>query len=102
MIEPPPWLHISALAIALVIACIVIWQTLASWHTAVQNPWIDIGDGHDNILVGTMFYKTIDPDLFSRDYLFRDQRFWAFYIPSFQSISLFIAQVGNVREYQQG
>ena len=58
-------------------------NALATWHQA-DSPWLHTDSDHQNL--APMYYKLSDPTLFSRDYIFRDDRYFRFYTPSFLTL----------------
>ncbi len=82
-------IHVSL--IVLVFGMVIILNVLATSHQAAA-PWVYIESDHENL--GPMHYKNIDPSLFSRDYFFNDNRYFAYYTPSFLGFLALASSLG--------
>jgi hypothetical protein len=80
-----------AVLAAIVLGLVIGLSTIATWHQA-DSPWRHMETDHQNL--GAMHYKNVDPNLFSRDYFFNDNRYFAYYTPSFLAFLALPASLG--------
>ncbi len=71
----------SLLPGALLMLFLVLVVSLDTWDVAVTRPWA--GMNSDHFVIGSMYHKNIDPNLFQRDFVISDQNAYSFYTPSF-------------------
>lgn len=74
----------KAFAAALIftsLALFVFLEAKWTWNVATASPWSALN--MDQMAVAAMYYKREDPTLFSRDYVFHDDRYISHYTPSF-------------------
>ncbi len=71
-----------AVLVVIVLALVVALNAIATWHQATF-PWLYLHQDHKNL--GPIYFKSTNPALYSRDYLFHNNRYFQFYTPSFLS-----------------
>jgi hypothetical protein len=60
---------------------LVVVVSVHTWDVAVTRPWA--GMNSDHFVIGSMYHKNDDPNLFQRDFVLSDQNAFSFYTPSF-------------------
>ncbi len=85
-----------AALIGLSFLAVSIMYGVIAWQVATSHPWTDIPDGHDNILLGTIYNKDFDSTLYQTDYLYKDNRYYAFYTPSFLQMLHTISEISGI------
>jgi len=72
------WAGVLSLAL---VALVAVTFSLERWQSFVANPWIAPSSDHSTL--SSMYLKGQNPQLFTRDYIFNQERYLSFYTPSF-------------------
>jgi hypothetical protein len=89
-------LHFSTRSVALmfgILLAFVLAQAVSTWHDAVSHPWANLNT--DQHVLGSVYEKITNPDSLQRDYIFQNEKSYAYYTPSFMLLVENIARLTN-------
>lgn len=88
--------HVSRSSTVLLVSLFslfILAHAFNTWHQATDHAWAHLNT--DQLVIGSMYDKRQNPELFERDYVLQDTRSFSYYTPSFLFL---VEQAANLVE----